>query len=187
MRMLSVLTMCVSVLLLSAGGCEKKPAVKPEQSATDDHGHNHGPNDGEIIEFTEEDFHGELLRDIDKKVTTIFVLDKSAEKAAPIAAEAVIIRMVINATPTEFKLPAKPLAGEAAGNASRFESNDELLHLALDNKTADRELEIKHGDKTYSGKFEYYEPHGHGPDHEDEHKDKDHDHEKEAKDAQPKS
>jgi hypothetical protein len=76
--------------------------------------------------------------------------------------------MTINSTPTEFKVPAKPATGEEAGKSSQFESQDENLRMALGNETAEREIEVKIGEKPYKQKFDYYVPHSHGHAHDDE-------------------
>ena len=64
----------------------------------------------------------------------------------------------------------------------------DLLVSALAHKTADREIEVKIGDKPFKAKFEYYEPHEVGHANEDEHKDEqkgEHKHDEKDKDAKP--
>jgi hypothetical protein len=76
-------------------------------------------------------------------------------------AGAIVIKMVVNATPVEFKLPAKSQESDPAGKASRFESKEQALGLALDNQQAERELVIPIGDKTYNAKFEHFDDEHH--------------------------
>jgi hypothetical protein len=160
MRLLLALLLCVStVVLFAVAGCsdQKTPTVVAEHG----HQHVHGPHDGELIEVGEEEYHAELIHDDEAGTVTIYVLDKTREKAVPIAAGAIVIKMVVNATPVEFKLPAKLQEGDPEGKASRFESKEQALGLALDNQQAEREIVIPIGDKTYSAKFEHFDDEHH--------------------------
>ncbi|MCC7084471.1 MAG: hypothetical protein IT427_05645 [Pirellulales bacterium] len=165
--------MTLSCVLVAGSGCESpKPTPPSEVQSPEDHVHHHGPNGGELIELSEgsdEEFHAELVHDTDEGIVTVYLLDKDAEKAVPTAANEAIIRITLDDKATEFHLPARPKEGEAAGNSSKFESNDQSLSLALRNEKATRELEVKIGEKLHKQKVPYYEPHHVGAAHSDQH------------------
>ena len=148
-----------TILLLSLTGCsdKKTPSLAGEHA----HQHVHGPHDGELIEVGEEEYHGEMIHDDQAGTVTIYVLDKAHENAVPIEAASIIIEMVVNSTPVEFKLAAKPQAEDPAGKSSRFESREQALGLALDNEQAERELIIPIGEKTYHAKFAHFDDEHH--------------------------
>jgi hypothetical protein len=176
---LGMLMAAAALFLFSASGCESKNVgVGKNPTTTDEHEHHHGPNEGELIELGNEEYHAELLQVPDGDVVTVFILDKEAKNAVPTATEAVVVRMTLGDKPIEFRLTPNPKEGEPAGSSSRFESKEEPLRAALAHQTAKRELEVKIGDKTYKGEFEYYEPHQHGHAHEegkhDDHTEADH-------------
>lgn len=160
MRSILVLPLCAgTIVLMSLAGCSngRTPAVVAEHA----HEHVHGPHDGELIEIGDEEYHAELIHDDQAGAVTIYVLDDAHEKAVPIEAAAITIKMVVNATPVEFKVVAKPQEGDPAGKASRFESKEQALGLALDNEQAERELVIAIGEKTYHAKFAHFDDEHH--------------------------
>jgi hypothetical protein len=152
--------LCVGSLLMYSG-CSKKPAAPA--GAAGAHAHSHGPNEGELIEVGNDEYHAELVLG-ENNIVTIFVLDKDAKKPVPIAAEPITINMVVNSSPVEFTLSPKPLDGEAAGQSSRFESKEPNLGAALQNAEAKRELRLKIGEKAYVAPFPHFDDHGH-PEH----------------------
>jgi hypothetical protein len=182
-RTICVGTMSATAMLFFAGGCDSQK-TQPNPVANTAH-HHHGPNEGELYELVGDGhYHAELLQDVHDKTVTVFLLGEDEKTPVTTAADALIIRVTLEGSPTEFKLLPTPKDGETAGNVSKFESKDELLVSALAHKTADREIEVKIGDKPAKAKFEYYEPHDHGHAHDDDHKDENKD-EKTDKDAKP--
>jgi hypothetical protein len=160
MKSMLILSLCAgTTLLLSIAGCSNDKTPKPTGEHA--HQHVHGPHDGELIEVGEEEYHGEMIHDDQSGTVTIYVLDKSHEKPVPIAAGTITIKMVINSTPVEFKLAAKPDKDDPAGKSSRFESQDQALGLALDNEQAERELILPIGEKTYHAKFAHFDDEHH--------------------------
>jgi hypothetical protein len=163
----------LACFMVATTGCDSQksppnPAVQSGHAGE----HHHGPNGGELIELGSEEYHAELLQDTDESIVTIYLLDKEGKKAVPIAAETVLIRITLDNKPNEFPLAAKPKEGESAGNSSKFESNNKDLTLALGNDKAEREVEVKIGEKPYKQKFPYFVPH-HPGHHEEDHKDED--------------
>lgn len=131
--------------------------------------HDHGPNDGELIAFTEPgaEFVAEMVHNEKNDVVTIYLFETDLKTAKPIEAEAVTIEITHEGNPATFTLPAKPAAGESDGKSSKFESSEQPLSLALQNEKAERKLHVKIGDKTHSQTIEHF----------DHHHDHDHDHE----------
>lgn len=152
---LAVLLGAGTMFLFSLAGCSdgKTPSLVGEAG----HQHVHGPHDGELIEIGEEEYHAEMIHDDQTGTVTIYVLDGAHEKSVPIEADAITIKMVVNATPVEFKLAAKPQETDPTGKASRFETQEQALGMALDNEQAERELVIPIGEKTYHAKFAHFE------------------------------
>jgi hypothetical protein len=123
--------------------------------------HSHGPNDGELIELGNEQYHAELLNDPKKEAVTVFILDKGHRNPVPIDEKEVTILMKPGANAVEFRLAAKPQEGDPPGKASRFESDQKELKLALDNQEALRELHVTIEGKPFVAPFHYYEPEEH--------------------------
>jgi hypothetical protein len=160
-----IVTTCgaLGVILAMAviSGCgDKRPESRLKSSASktdhhDDHAHE-GPHGGHIIELGDEEYHAELVHDDKTNTATVYVLDSSAKKAAPIAAEDVTINLTIDGKAQQFKLAAKPLDGEQ-GKSSRFEASDEALMKALDAEGAKGRLNLTSEGKTYSGEIEHHD------------------------------
>ena len=78
--------------LLAAGafaaGChDGLKTGKPDTAAkTEDHP-DRGPHGGALAEWGEEEYHAEFTADHANKQATIYILDGTAKKAAPVAAE----------------------------------------------------------------------------------------------------
>ncbi len=138
-------------------GCSRKstPAAKAE------HQHSHGPHDGELIEIGNEEYHAELFDDDKNGVVTIYILEKDAKQPVPIQAETITIAMDPIGKPSLFPLAARSQDKDPPNRASRFESNDKNLVLALQNPQVDRELRAEINGKAYSASFHYYEPEEH--------------------------
>jgi hypothetical protein len=131
------------------GDLKKAPAVHEEH----DHGAK-GPHGGSIVELGDEEYHAEVVVDADAHTLRVFVLGKDAKTASPIAAKEVLI------TPEEKKaltLKAVPLEGEGEEKSSRFELVDEAaVHSLLDAGMIHGNLNVKIGDKPYSGHIDYH-------------------------------
>ena len=146
--------------LIALSGCSNKPAAAPAAANGEHHHHVHGPHEGELIEIGNEEYHAELLMG-DNNMVTIYVLDKEGKQPVPIAAEPIVIAMVVNAKPVDFTLDAKPQEGDPAGKSSRFESTKPELGVALANEEAKRELKLKIGENEYKTPFPHFDEEGH--------------------------
>ena len=149
----------LSVALVAGAGCGSgstaKPMTEKEKFAGHDHPHE-GPHHGALVEWGEEEYHAEFTVDHKAKEATVYVLDGSAKKAAPIDAKE--LTLTLKATPpVTVKLTPKPDAGDPAGQSSRFTGTHEALGK-------EQEFEgtvsgVVNG-KPYSGDFKE-EPHDH--------------------------
>jgi hypothetical protein len=110
-----------------------------------------GPHGGPLIEWGEEEYHLEFTVDRAKKQTTVYVLDESATKATPIAAETLTMTLKHVTPPVTITLKAEPMEGEAMGTSSRFVGTDDHLGEA---GPFTGEVRGKVGKTPYSGKFE---------------------------------
>lgn len=81
-------------------GCKvRPPSPKPTAKA---HAHpEHGPHGGTLIEWGDEEFHGEFTVDHEKKETVVYVLDGSAAKAPDLRPEDIteMVLVLKNVTP----------------------------------------------------------------------------------------
>lgn len=162
MERLTLATLITGGLLLGGVGCsggssdykktgelKKAPAIHEEH----DHGAK-GPHGGSIVELGEEEYHAEVVVDADAHTLRVFVLDKDAKTASPIAAKEVTIKPEEKAALT---LKAAPLEGEGDDKSSRFELVDEAaVHSLLDAGMLHGNLNVKIGDKPYSGHIDYH-------------------------------
>ena len=178
-------TMGAAAILFLAAGCDSQKTQPNPVIKTEPEHHHHGPNEGEVIELEGDGhFHAELLQDLDAKTVAVFLLGEDEITPATTAADKLVIRITLTVNPRTWQPRRLRKMARRPAMFPKFESKDGALRAALAHETADRELEVKIGDKPYKGKFTYYEPHDHGHAHDDEHKDEHKDEEK-GKDAKP--
>jgi hypothetical protein len=118
-------------LLVAAPGCSEK-AEKPAggaKKAAHDHP-DKGPHGGPLVEWGDEDYHVEFTVDRAAKRATVYILDGSARKSAPIAADAVTLTLMSVQPPAQITLKPDPQADDPKGQSSRFSGVDERLAAA---------------------------------------------------------
>jgi hypothetical protein len=116
----------------------------------------HGPHNGHLIELGgDHEYHGEIVHDDTAGTVTIYILDGTAKKAAPIDAKEITINVTHDKKPEQFKLAASPDQGDPEGKSSRFVSKDKHLLEDLDAKGAQAELVFSVGSKQFRGKIEH--------------------------------
>jgi hypothetical protein len=165
---LLVCSLFAVALALVASGCgEKKDAGKDKDKAAkdkdkdkdkdkktpgkeDDHDEI-GPHGGPLAEWDHNKYHAEFTVDREKKKTTVYILDNTAKKAAPIPADS-----EVKVTLTKFKpavqitLKADPEKDDPKGKSSRFVgTHDKLADKAL----FEGEISGKVGDTPYVAPF----------------------------------
>ena len=159
-------TLLLSALALSLMcGCESKPqsaatAGKNDAHATDEHAHpEEGPHHGALVELGTEEYHAEVVHTTDS--VTVYILDSHAKAAVPVDAPELVINVVHDGKPEQFKLAAAPEAGDGEGKTSRFTITDAELAAHIDDHDAHPKLSITIGGKPYRGDV----PHDHDHDH----------------------
>ncbi|MDX1924889.1 MAG: hypothetical protein SFV81_00145 [Pirellulaceae bacterium] len=133
----------------------------PPPSTVEIHAHpSEGPHHGSLIELGKEEFHAELVHD-DKSVS-IYILDSAAKSAVPIDASDIVINLLHDGKPEQFKLAAMPDAGDPSGKSSRFVSKDAELAGHIDDESAKPKLNVTINGKGYRGVIEHsHEGHDH--------------------------
>ncbi len=122
----------------------------PPPSTVEVHDHpSEGPHHGTLVELGKEEFHAEVVHD-DKSVS-IYILDGKGRISVPIDAREVVINLLHEGKPEQFKLTATPDAGDPNGKSSRFVSNDAELAGHIDDETAAPKLSITINGKSYRG------------------------------------
>lgn len=151
--MLKFETLTVSALLLAAllmAGCTPSGNATKQGGTKHDHP-DAGPHGGPLAEWGEEEYHAEFTVDRGKKQATVYILDESAKKAKPIAAESITLTLK-NVTPAvTVTLKAEPLEGEPKGTSSRFSGTHDKLG---DAGPFYGEIAGKVGDTPYKDRFE---------------------------------
>ncbi len=172
--MSKTVALCVSIALVAGlgvvAGCgdtktKTKTTTTTNKNKTPpaeghDHGHaHHGPHDGDLIELgTDGKYHAEMVHDEATHKITFYILDGSAKKSAPIAAEEVVVNYVKDGSPQQTKVPAAPTETDKVGESSRFESkNEELCDAICHDPKAKAQLSVMIDDKPYVGAIEHHE------------------------------
>ncbi len=164
--------MMIPTLAMLLAGCPAKPATEektesgsvsmsePPPPTVDGHSHpSEGPHHGDLIELGAEEYHAELVH-TDKSVT-IYILDGSAKTAVPIEAADVMINLVHDGKPEQFKLPAFPDESDPVGKSSRFQLDDADLAHDLDHGDANAKLNLMINGKAYRGDLKHDHDHDH--------------------------
>ncbi len=160
----------------SLTGCENQATTGPRTSV--EHGdhkhgdhkhgdhkhgdHKHGalgPHHGELIELGDEAYHGELVYDLQAGLITIYILDGNANALVRVAEDAVTLNLMLDGSPSGFRLTAERTEKDAAGRASRFILTNKNVADALDQEGARGQLRVIIGGKPFSGPIDHG---GHG-------------------------
>lgn len=163
----------LSLALVCFAGCEGSTSPKTSPTtghAAEEHDHDHpseGPHHGQLIELGNEEFHAELVHDDAKNLITIYLLDGAAKSSVASGEQELVMNVVVDDTPQQFKLVAAPDASDPAGKSSRFQATDEAFGKALDAKGAKARLNVTLGGKPLVGSFE---PAAHDHDEHHDHK-----------------
>lgn len=147
----------LALALVAAIGCGKANAPKPatKTAAKVDAHPTAGPHGGQLIEWGNEEYHIELVMDPKTKEATAYVLDESAMKLKPIQAATLTLVLKLE-PPVTVMLAAKPDAGAAAGQSSRFVGTHDALSQ---DKLFEGAVSGTVGGTPYSGKFKQKKAH----------------------------
>ncbi|NNJ24858.1 hypothetical protein [Alienimonas chondri] len=137
-----------------------------------DHGDGHptkGPHGGSLIELGDEEYHGELVHDVENGQVLIYVLDGAAKEEVMVDAPEATVNLSHDGERKTFTLAASPPEGGDDGSASLFVSTDPVLGEELDHGHDDAKLMIKIDGRAYSGTIRHSEA-----SHDEDHSDHDH-------------
>jgi hypothetical protein len=174
MRFLYVLFLSAPVFILATGCDDSKPTASsgaksatvntPPPATVDAHVHpTEGPHHGDLIELGNEEYHAEMVHD-DASVT-IYILDSAAKVAVPITATELVINLMHDGKPEQFKLAAVPDTADPAGKSSRFTLKDAELAKHIEEETAEPKLTVTINNKPYKGDIKHEHGGDHGHDH----------------------
>jgi len=158
MRSCLLLVGCVG-LALSAGCNSGNQAYHevPKGARVKDQPHEHeqGPHGGHLVELGEEEYHAEVVFDSKSSEITLYVLDSSAKKAAPIDAKEIKLELTIGGQPKSFTAKAVADKGDPPDKSSRFEvaDNSEIKANVKDEEDLKGSVTVAIGGKTYTGKI----------------------------------
>ena len=116
----------------------------------------HGPFGGHVFSFDSKDYGAEWKHYNGNDVIRVYVLDPTGKKEAPVKAM-VTMTPLGGSDKTPFELEAEKPDDE--GLAAVYSLDDKNLGIAI--TAVGVKVEMKTGDKTYSGIIEAHEPHDH--------------------------
>lgn len=126
----------------------------PPPATVEVHSHpTEGPHHGSLIELGKEEYHAELVHD--DKTVTIYILDSAAKTVVPIDAKELVINLVHDGKPEQFKLAASPDTGDPPGKCSRFALQDAELIAELDHEHVAAKLSVSIAGKSYRGEIKH--------------------------------
>ena len=121
MGIMLVLTACTKPTPPEAA----QPGEAQTGAAEEPHTHGSGPHGGAITHWGDGEYHVEFTVDHDTQTATVYILDSNAEKAAPVKADKLTLK--INEPAFVVELLPQPMEGEAEGTSSRFTGKKEEL------------------------------------------------------------
>ena len=163
-----------TIAALGLGGCSEgnvssaakqsgktAAATSGSSAAAGEHTHpTEGPHHGHLIELSKEEYHAELVHVGDQ--VTIYLLDAAAEKPVTIDAKEILVNVVFEGKPGQFKLAAEPDAGESEGNVSRFTLASAELVGHLENAADEARLNVTINGTPYSASLAHsHDEHDH--------------------------
>jgi hypothetical protein len=146
-------------VVLAAGCGKPHPAKRAAKKAGHGHAHpEHGPHAGALAEWGDGDYHVEFTVDHAGKQATVYLLDRTAQRAPRVAADKVT-QMTLTLTnvtpPLTLELKHDPHKSDAKGVA--FVATHDQLGKEMEFKGT---ISGKVGDKDFAGDFTE-EPHDH--------------------------
>ena len=99
-----------------------------------------GPHHGSLVELGNEEYHAEIVHDAES--VSVYILDAAATTAVPIDSSELMINLIHDGNPEQFKLTAAPEAGEPKGKSSHFMLKDVELVAHLDDDASAPKLVV---------------------------------------------
>jgi hypothetical protein len=158
MRSCLLLVGCVGLALspgCNSGNQAYHEVPKGARVKDQPHEHEQGPHGGHLVELGEEEYHAEVVFDPKSSKITLYVLDSSAKKAAPIDAKEIKLELTIGGQPESFTAQAVADKGDPPDKSSRFEvaDNSEIKANVKDEEDLKGSVTVAIGGKTYTGKI----------------------------------
>jgi hypothetical protein len=141
-------------------GCQTQtpPLAPPGGEHAHEHDHpSEGPHHGDLIELGQEEYHAELTHDDATQTVTVYLLDKSATDAVPIADAEITLNLIVDGKPVQAKLAAAPQEGDPPGEASRFSLTDAAVMEAIEFPKTTGRINVTIGGKPFTGEFTHHE------------------------------
>jgi len=167
----STIAILTAFLMLTGVGCNGDSQTSdtsgvetspPPATVEDAHAHpTHGPHDGDLIELGNEEYHAELVHSEGEEIL-IYILGSDAKTAVPIEATDIVVNVVHDGNPEQFKLTASPNEGDPEGQSSRFTSSEAELSEHVHEDGAAAKLVVLIDGKQYTGKIAHDHDHDHG-------------------------
>jgi hypothetical protein len=171
MRCFSFCLALVALGLFIVAGCDNpagnnKTNNKAASGEKHDHDHDHdhaahehaahGPNDGHVFKLSPADLSAEWTHSSANDIIKVFVLDKDSKTNQAVKCDKVVITPMSGNDTTPFELPA--VAPNPNGETAEFMLDSKQLNVAM---TLGVKVEVKVGDKTYTGEIPPHAPHDH--------------------------
>jgi hypothetical protein len=171
MRCFSFCLALVALGLFTVAGCDNpagnnKTNNKAASGEKHDHDHDHdhaahehaahGPNDGHVFKLSPADLSAEWTHSSANDIIKVFVLDKDSKSNQAVKCDKVVITPMSGNDTTPFELPA--VAPNPNGETAEFMLDSKQLNVAM---TLGVKVEVKVGDKTYTGEIPPHAPHDH--------------------------
>ncbi len=134
-----------TLALIGLFGAAASPAARAEE--------HEGPHKGIVVEWGEEEYHGEIVVDAKAGAVTVYIYgdDKSLMKGKGVAIAAKVLTLTIKGEkPVTIKLEPAPVKGDPEGTASQYTGKHEIF--TKEGKLTGT-LSAKIGTKPYSGDF----------------------------------
>ena len=136
-------------------------AVTQMGFTAEEHHHDKGPHQGQLVELGEEEFHAELVHDAKEGTVTIYLLAADAKTDVGTDAKDVVINAKVKGKGVQFKLPAARQKLDKPGLSSRFALKSKELSTLVDDPHANAAVRVTINGKSFNGKLEHDHDHDH--------------------------
>jgi hypothetical protein len=158
----AVLSLAGFVWIVAISGCSPADDGQPSGGTTqgadshgdENHGHVHGPQDGEMFAIADAGLKGEWVAKYADNLVTFYIYEEDGKTEKKIAAD----RLVASRKSAETETWEIPALNPESGTASRFQIVDEAFAIAM--KTTGATLEVEIDGVKYSTQLAR-DPHAH--------------------------
>ena len=130
----------------------------PPPDTVDAHQHPQtGPHQGSIIDLGGGEYHAELLHDSNS--VTVYILGKDASTLVPIESSEILVNLMLNGQPKQFKLSAIHDASATDITSSMFNSTEPELANNIDSHSSAAKLVVLIDGTSYRGELAHNHTH----------------------------